>query len=196
MNCLATAGLTRERRSLCVLCVTGASCGVTTWQSTLVATWQPRRSQAGRQRWASWTESLWQRAPGASSNPCRPLAEASFCGIRHLWASSKASSGMEPVCSSPKINVVSGLLKWGAGSDGSILILLFWLGPCLISFVVLELWLSLSVCVSLCVCLCVCVCLCLCVSVSLSCLCLSLSFVRKWKKICSKSPAFKQIFLQ
>lgn len=30
MNCLATAGLTRERRSLCVLCVTGASCGVTT----------------------------------------------------------------------------------------------------------------------------------------------------------------------
>lgn len=51
------------------------------------------------------------------------------------------------MCSSPKITMVSGLLKWGAGSDGSVLILLFWLGPCSISFVVSEL--SVCLCVSL-----------------------------------------------
>ena len=94
MSCLTTTELTLEGRSWCVLCVTGTTYSVTTWQSMLIHTWQPRRSQAGRRRWASWTESPWQRGPGASSNPCRSLAEAP-CGIHHLQASSKASSGME-----------------------------------------------------------------------------------------------------
>lgn len=61
MNCHATAELTRERRSLLVLCVSVASCAAITWQSTPAAIWPQRRSPAGRQRLANSTELPQQR---------------------------------------------------------------------------------------------------------------------------------------
>lgn len=83
MNCHATVELTRERRSLLVLCVSVASCAVITWQSTPAAIWPQRRSPAGRQRLANSTELPQQRNRKAAvlwacSSPCRhPSVRAS-----------------------------------------------------------------------------------------------------------------------
>lgn len=78
MNCRGTVELTRERRSLLVLCVSAASCAAITWQSTPAAIWPQRRSPAGSRRLANSTELPQQRNRKAAalwvcSSPCHHL---------------------------------------------------------------------------------------------------------------------------
>lgn len=58
MNFPGTGALTRVKRSLCVLCATGASCEATIWPSTPAVTWPPSGPQHGPPKSVSSTKWL------------------------------------------------------------------------------------------------------------------------------------------